>query len=117
MLTQEAIRAFNAKLPKYLDIQALEVSWPEDGGTLGLALTLRPRDPGLRHTRIVLRAKGVQALRLFPEPIGLPQVGLLEMRDITDRGCEQLSYACTDTEHYQALSFYCADLEAELLMF
>jgi len=62
---------------------------------------------------LVLRAKGVQGLRLFPDRITSPQIGRLEIREISDRGWDKLLYEIADAEQDESIAFYCSELEGE----
>jgi len=113
MLTSQEIRGFNQKAPQYTQIEEVRVTWPEEREPVTLTLTLRPDEPSLQHTRLVLRAKGVQGLRLFPDRITSPQIGRLEIREISDRGWDKLLYEIADAEQDESIAFYCSELEGE----
>jgi len=113
VLTPHEVVAFNEKAQKFGQIEALQVTWGDDE-PVALSLTLRPLDGAARHKRMILRAKGVRGLRLYPDRVDVPEVGCLEIRNIADRGWENANFEVLDIEQNEALGFYCADLEVEL---
>ena len=113
MLTPDEIRGFNEKAQKFGQIEALQVTWGHEE-PVALLLTLRPVDRAIRHTRMILRAKGVRGLRLYPDRVDVPEVGCIQIRNIADRGWENANFEVLDIEQNEALGFYCADLEIEL---
>ena len=117
MLTSEEIRGFNKKAPDYTQIEEVRVTWQEEQKPVTLSLTLRPYEPDLQHTRLVLRAAGVQGLQLFRDRITLPQIGRLEIREISDRGWDKLLYEVVDAEQDQSIKFYCSELEGEFRLY
>jgi hypothetical protein len=113
VLTPHEVHAFNEKAQKFGQIEALQVTWGHEEA-VALSLTLRPLDRAIRHTRMILRAKGVRGLRLYPDRVDVPEVGCLQIRNIADRGWENANFEVLDIEQNEALGFYCADLEVEL---
>jgi hypothetical protein len=116
VLTPQEVHAFNEKAQKFGQIEALQVTWGHEEEPVALSLTLRPRplDRAIRHTRMILRAKGVRGLRLYPDRVDVPEVGCLQIRNIADRGWEDANFEVLDIEQNEALGFYCADLEVQL---
>ena len=115
-MTSQEIQGFNAKAKNYRQVERLDVTWVEDE-PVALSLMLRPADPSMQHTRMILRATGVRGLRLYPDRLDYPAVGCLEVRNIADRGWEDARFEVLDIEQNEAIAFYCTDLEGELRMY
>jgi len=113
VLTPQEIQGFNEKAPKYRQVEAVQLTWTRDD-PVALQVTLRSTDPAIWHTRVILRAKGVRGLRVFPDRLDFPEVGCLQIRNIADRHWEDANFEVVDIEQNEALAFHCADLETEL---
>jgi len=113
VLTKQELSELNRKTPSYGQVEELSISWIKSE-PVALALTLRASDANLSHTRLIIRAVGISDLRVFPDKVGYPEIGCLHVRDISDRGWEGRRYEVFDQEQSEALTFYCADLEAEI---
>jgi hypothetical protein len=68
VLTPQEVHAFNEKAQKFGQTEALQVTWGHEE-PVALSLTLRAIDRAIRHTRMILRAKGVRGLRLYPDRV------------------------------------------------
>jgi hypothetical protein len=92
------------------------VTWA-DHEPVELSLTLRPNNPALRHTRMVIRAKGVRGLRIYPDRVDIPEVGCLQIRSISERHWEDANYEVLDIEQNESMTFTCAHIESELRVY
>jgi hypothetical protein len=115
-MTPQEIQWFNEKVPQYRQVEALKVTWANQE-PVELSLTLRPADPAIPHTRMVIRAKGVRGLRLYPDRVDIPEVGCLQIRSIADRHWEDANYEVVDIEQMDAMTFTCVHIESERLVY
>jgi hypothetical protein len=113
LLTTKELSELNRKTPSYSQVEELSISWIK-GEPVALALTLRASEAKLSHTKLIIRAVGISDLRVLPDKVGYPEIGSLHVRDISDRGWEGTRYEVFDQEQSEALTFYCADLEAQV---
>ena len=112
VLTPGEVKAFNERAAKYGQVEASLLTWAA-GEPVALSLTLRATDEAIRHTRAILRAKGVRGLRLLPDRVNFPEVGCIQIRNIEGRQWEEASFEVIDIEQNETVAFYCAEIEAE----
>jgi len=114
-MTPQEIQWFNEKAPQFGQVEALNVTWANQE-PVELSLTLRPADLAIRHTRMIIRAKGVRGLRIYPDRVDILEVGCLQIRSIAERHWEHANYEVVDVEQNEAMTFTCAHIEAEHLV-